>query len=234
MCYDPRFIGGDGRMFYFHGSKGGDYALFSDDDLQVNAHFIGTRPEGRTRDFTWVQALSVIFNTHNLIVGAKRVTQWDDSVDVLTVRWNGQAVEVPLDGAAEWRASTDEGKEVIIERTDKTNSVTVIISGLLEVNVMVTPIGSEENRVHNYQLPSDDAFAHLETEFKFVKLTDMAEGVLGKTYRPDYVSPVKTGVAMPMIGGEDKYRTPSLLSTVCNSCRFKGLQYAITSAQAME
>lgn len=234
VCYDPRFIGGDGRMFYFHGSKGGDYALFTDDDLQVNAHFIGTRPEGRTRDFTWVQALSVMFETHTLVVGAKRVSQWDDNVDALIVRWNGGAVELAMDGAAEWRRNTDQGREVMIERTDNKNSIKIIITGLLEVNVKVTPIGEEENRVHNYQLPSDDAFAHLETEFSFVKLTDMADGVLGKTYRPDYVSPVKTGVAMPVMGGEGKYRTPSLLSPSCNACRFKGLQYASTSGVATE
>lgn len=216
-------------MFYFHGSKGGDFALFSDEDLHVNAHFIGTRPEGRTRDFTWVQALSVIFDTHTLVVGAKRVSQWNDTVDALIVRYDGETIEVPLDGEAEWRTTTDIGREVAIERTDDTNSVKVTITGLLEVNVKVTPIGAEENRVHNYQLPSDDAFAHLETEFRFIKLTDLAEGILGKTYRPDYISPVKAGVAMPVMGGEDKYRTPSLLSPVCKLCRFRGLRYAITA-----
>ena len=79
----------------------------------------------------------------------------------------------------------------------------------------------EENRVHNYQLPSDDAFAHLETQFRFKNLTDLVEGVLGKTYRPNYVSPVKRGVPMPMMGGEDKYRTPSLFSPICGVCRFQ-------------
>ena len=47
-------------MFYFHGTKGGNFAIVSDDNLQINVHFMGTRPEGRTRDFTWVQALAVM------------------------------------------------------------------------------------------------------------------------------------------------------------------------------
>ena len=53
-------------MFYFHGAKGGNFAVISDDNLQINMHFIGTRPEGRTRDFTWVQALAVMFAAANM------------------------------------------------------------------------------------------------------------------------------------------------------------------------
>ncbi|KAL4182874.1 hypothetical protein AMTRI_Chr11g152390 [Amborella trichopoda] len=50
-CYDPRFVGGDGVMFYFHGRTGGNFALVSDPSLQINARFIGLRPSHRTRDF---------------------------------------------------------------------------------------------------------------------------------------------------------------------------------------
>ncbi|XVE59813.1 hypothetical protein DITRI_Ditri05aG0077000 [Diplodiscus trichospermus] len=221
LCYDPRFVGGDGVMFYFHGAKGGNFAIVSDDDLQINAHFIGTRPEGRTRDYTWVQALAVMFDTHTLVLAAKRVSKWDESFDALTVRWDGETVSIPTDGEAEWRTNSEE-REVVVERTDDTNSVKVTVAGLVELNIKVRAIGEEENKVHNYQLPADDAFAHLETQFKFTKVSDLVEGVLGKTYRPDYVSPVKRGVPMPMMGGEDKYQTPSLYSPLCKACRFKG------------
>ncbi|KAF8039812.1 hypothetical protein BT93_B2121 [Corymbia citriodora subsp. variegata] len=221
LCYDPRFVGGDGVMFYFHGATGGNFALVSEDNLHINAHFIGTRPKGRARDFTWVQALAVFFDKHTLIIEAKRVSHWEDSVDALNVIWDNEAVQVPTDGEAEWRHE-GEDRTVIVERTDDTNSVRVTVSGLLEMDVRVRPIGEEENRVHNYQIPKDDAFAHLETQFRFSNLSDLVEGVLGKTYRPNYVSPVKVGVPMPMMGGEDKYQTPSLLSPVCKVCRFKG------------
>ncbi|XP_054813890.1 uncharacterized protein LOC129314472 [Prosopis cineraria] len=220
LCYDPRFVGGDGVMFYFHGAKGGDFAIVSDDNLQINAHFIGSRPQGRTRDFTWVQAISVMFDTHTLVVAANRVSRWDDNVDSLMVQWDGEAVSIPTGEDAEWKSNSVE-REVEVERTDEANSVRVKVSGLLEIDIKVRPIGGEENRVHNYQLPADDAFAHLETQFRFKNLTDMVEGVLGKTYRPDYVSPVKRGVPMPMMGGEDKYRTPSLFLPFCKVCRFQ-------------
>ncbi|KAK4851032.1 hypothetical protein QYF36_011928 [Acer negundo] len=219
LCYDPRFVGGDGVMFYFHGAKGGNFAIVSDDNLHINAHFIGTRPEGRTRDYTWVQALAIMFDTHTLVIAAKRVSHWDDKVEALTVRWDGETVEVPTDGEEEWRVVKD-GREVVVERTADTNSVRVTVAGLVQMDVKVRPIGAEENRVHNYQLPDNDAFAHLETQFRFSNLSDLVEGVLGKTYRPDYVSPVKRGVPMPMMGGEDKYQTPSLYSPLCNFCRF--------------
>ena len=108
-----------------------------------------------------------------------------------------------------------------MERTDETNSVRVTVSGLVELDIGVKPIGEQENKVHNYQLPSDDAFAHLETQFRFKKSTDNFEGVLGQTYRPGYVSPVKRGVPMPMMGRENQYQTFSLFSTSCNLCRFQ-------------
>ncbi|KAK8683266.1 hypothetical protein V6N13_039331 [Hibiscus sabdariffa] len=228
LCYDPRFVGGDGVMFYFHGAKGGNFAIVSDDNLQINAHFIGTRPEGRTRDYTWVQALAVMFDTHTLVLAAKRVSKWDDSFDALTLRWDGEAVNIPTEGDAEWRTNSEE-KEVIVERTDETNGVKVTVAGLVELNVKVRAIGEDENKVHNYQLPADDAFAHLETQFKFIQASPLVEGVLGKSYRPDYVSPVKLGVPMPMMGGEDKYVTPSLYSPLCNACRFKGQTAASAS-----
>lgn len=155
-------------MFYFHGAKGGNFAIVSDDNLQINAHFIGTRPKGRTRDFTWVQALSIMFDTHTLVIAAKRVSKWDDNFDALTVKWNGQTVDnIPTDGDAEWRANGEE-REVVVERTDDTNTVRVQVAN-----------------------------------------------------RPGYVSPVKIGVPMPMMGGEDKYQTPSLYSPLCNACRFQ-------------
>lgn len=136
LCYDPRFVGGDGVMFYFHGSKGGNFAVVSDNNLQINAHLIGTRPQGRSRDFTWVQALSVMYDSQSLVVAAKRVSVWDDAVDAFTVKFDGIDVDIPVDGEAEWRKE-DSDREVIIERTDDTNNLRISVSGIVEINVKV-------------------------------------------------------------------------------------------------
>ncbi|KZV32082.1 hypothetical protein F511_31918 [Dorcoceras hygrometricum] len=53
VCQDPRFIGGDGITFYFHGRKNEDFCLVSDSNLHINAHFIGKRNPNLKRDFTW-------------------------------------------------------------------------------------------------------------------------------------------------------------------------------------
>ena len=39
-CGDPRFIGGDGNAFFFHGRRDADFCVLSDRDLHINAHFI--------------------------------------------------------------------------------------------------------------------------------------------------------------------------------------------------
>jgi hypothetical protein len=67
-----------------------DFCLGSDSGLHINAHFIGKRPDGRTRDFTWVQALGFVFGRHTLTIAARKVAQWDKSVDQLLVAYNWQ------------------------------------------------------------------------------------------------------------------------------------------------
>jgi hypothetical protein len=62
-CYDPRFIGGDGIVFFFHGKSKEHFSLVSDFDLQINSRLIGHRPASRDWDFTWIQTLGILFNS---------------------------------------------------------------------------------------------------------------------------------------------------------------------------
>ncbi|KAI3688188.1 hypothetical protein L1987_81898 [Smallanthus sonchifolius] len=135
------------NMFYFHGGKGRDFALVSDTNLQINAHFIGSRPNGRRRDYTWVQSVSIMFDIHTLIISAKKAAQWDDSVDKLLVKWDGEEVTVPFDGEAEWK--TDTGvREVVVERTDDTNAVKVTVGGLVSIHMKAVPVTKEDDKAH--------------------------------------------------------------------------------------
>ena len=93
-----------------------------------------------------------------------------------------------------------------MERTNETNSVTVTISGLVELDIHFFQLDRTCTKVHNYQLPTDYSFSHLETQLWFEKSIDNFEGVLGQTYRPGYVSPVKRGVPMPIMGGEHQIK----------------------------
>lgn len=216
-CYDPRFIGGDGVVFYFHGRKGEHFSLASDPRFQINARFIGLRPAGRSRDFTWIQALGFMFGSHRFTVDAARTERWDDEVDHLQFSYDGEPFEIPEGHMSSW--SSPDG-QLTVERTGRTNSVTVKLERMAEASINVVPVTKEDDRIHKYQIPSDDCFAHLEVQFRFHGLSPEVEGVLGRTYQPDYVNPAKQGVAMAVLGGEDKYWTSSLLSPRCNACVF--------------
>ncbi|KAG2677917.1 hypothetical protein I3760_12G118700 [Carya illinoinensis] len=216
-CYDPRFIGGDGIVFYFHGKSNQHFSLVTDRNLQINARFVGLRPAGRTRDYTWIQALGVLFDSNTFSLEATRAATWDDKIDHLRFSYNGKELMIPEDHLSVWQSPEE---DIRVERTSKTNSVIVTLPEVAEISVNVVPVTKEDNRIHNYQIPSDDCFAHLEVQFRFYGLSSKVEGVVGRTYQPDFENPAKPGVAMPVVGGEDKYRTTSLLSADCSSCAF--------------
>ncbi|KAI3765106.1 hypothetical protein L2E82_15132 [Cichorium intybus] len=216
-CYDPRFIGGDGIVFYFHGRSNEHFSLISDSDLQINARFIGLRPEGRTRDYTWIQALGLKFGHHNFTLEATKTQTWDDNVDHLKLSYDGKELFIPEGHSSEWNST--EGN-IQVERTGTSNSLTVTILDHAEISVNVIPVSEEDSKIHNYQIPTNDSFAHLEVQFRFFGLSSKVEGILGRTYRPDFENPAKPGVAMPVVGGDDKYKTSSLLAADCALCVF--------------
>ncbi|KAF8026166.1 hypothetical protein BT93_F2852 [Corymbia citriodora subsp. variegata] len=208
--YDPRFIGGDGVVFYFHGKSNQIFSLVSDLALQINAQFIGHRPMGRTR--TWN-----LFNSRSFSLEATKAASWDVKIDHLSFMYDGSEIAITEGPLSSWYSP---GRDIKVERISNKNSVVVTLKDMAEIMVNAVPITKEDDRIHKYMLPSDDCFAHLEVQFKFFGLSTKVEGVLGRTYQPNFVNPAKPGVAMPVMGGEDKYRTTSLLSADCKFCIF--------------
>ncbi|KAG0608827.1 hypothetical protein M758_8G136200 [Ceratodon purpureus] len=224
VCGDPKIVGGDGVTFYFHGRMNQDFCLVSDSDLHINAHFIGKRPEGRFRDFTWVQALGFVYGPHALTIAAKRVAKWDNGVDQLQLSYNGHPLE--LDGSS-W-ASPD--GVISLNRIGATNAVDLTIKEKMGVALTVVPIGQKESKGHGYGIGDDDCFAHFDMQFRFYNLSSSVDGVLGQTYQPDYVNPTKRGVAMPIMGGADRFFSSSLLATDCKMSKYSGLAIPVGSA----
>ncbi|XP_057980770.1 uncharacterized protein LOC131166332 [Malania oleifera] len=218
VCQDPRFVGGDGIAFYFHGRRDQDFCLVSDTNLHINAHFIGKRNLDMKRDFTWVQSIGIIFGTHKLLVAAKTTSKWDDSVDHLALSFDNTSVSLPTKSSSMWQPPTM--PLLSITRTDDTNRVVVEMVGSFRVSVEVVPILADESRVHGYNITNENCFAHLELGFKFYKLTEMVDGVLGQTYRKNYVSKAKMGVSMSVLGGADKFFSSNIMAKDCHASRF--------------
>ncbi|CAF2154006.1 hypothetical protein HID58_003013 [Brassica napus] len=223
VCQDPRFIGGDGLTFYFHGKKDSNFCLISDPNLHINAHFIGKRRPGMARDFTWVQSIAVLFGTHRFYVGALKTATWDDSVDRISASFDGNVISLPqLDGAT-WTSSPGVYPQVSVKRVNAdTNNIEVEVEGLLKITARVVSITMEDSRIHGYDVKEDDCLAHLDLGFKFQDLSDNVDGVLGQTYRPNYVSRVKIGVHMPVMGGDREFQTTGLFAPDCSAARFTG------------
>ncbi|KAM0940355.1 hypothetical protein DsansV1_C18g0149331 [Dioscorea sansibarensis] len=220
VCQDPRFVGGDGITFYFHGEKDRDFCLLSDSHLHINGHFIGRRNAEMKRDFTWVQSIAMLFNSHKLYVGAKKTSIWNSAEDHLIISLNGEQVLLPTEEGTKWQAPTE--PTLTITRSSDANGVTVEVDGMFKVQANVVPITEEESRVHHYGVTADDCFAHLELAFKFYSLTQDVDGVLGQTYRDNYASRVKMSSSMPLMGGVDKFSSSGLYTTDCPVARFNG------------
>lgn len=54
-------------------------------------------------------------------------------------------------------------------------------------------------------------------------MTEDVNGVLGQTYGKKYISRVKMGAAMPVMGGNKEFAATSLFVPDCAVARFQGL-----------
>jgi hypothetical protein len=226
-CGDPRFTGADGNNFYFHGKKDQDFCIVSDAGLHINAHFIGKRNPATSRDFTWIQALGIRFAHHRLYVGAARTAKWssddDDDVDRLELAFDDEDVAalLPRSVGARW-AAPPTAPALSVTRTARVNTVVVELRGVFRIMASVVPITAEDSRIHNYGVTDGDgdSLAHLDLGFKFHDLTDDVHGVLGQTYRPDYVNKLDVRSKMPVMGGAPDYLSSDLFSADCAVARF--------------
>ncbi|XP_037410634.1 uncharacterized protein LOC119273636 [Triticum dicoccoides] len=217
-CGDPRFTGGDGNNFYFHGKKDQDFCVVSDADLHVNAHFIGMHNPATDRNFTWIQAIGMRFVDHRLFVGAKKTVKWNNRVDHLEMALDDETIDLPAKLDARWESAAVAG--LTITRTATTNGIRVQLKGVFDIMASVVPVTEKDSRIHNYGVTEEDSLAHLDIGFKFHDLTDDVHGVLGQTYRSDYINKLRVSASMPVMGGITSYVSSDIFATDCAVARF--------------
>ncbi|KAH7429532.1 hypothetical protein KP509_09G054400 [Ceratopteris richardii] len=221
ICNDPRFVGGDGNLFYFHGKANEDFCLIADGKVHVNGHFIGKRSYRSSRDFTWVQEIGIIYGPHRIRIATRKVTVWDDERDQIDAFYDARSIHIPAVKGACWKSPS---QEFMVCRNRNVNSIDVEVKYLLKLSINATYVDKEDNRIHHYGIDdTNHCFAHLNLHFKWLNVSDEVDGVLGQTYRNTYKSRVKQGVSMPIMGGYEKFKTSSLFSTDCQVARFDPL-----------
>ena len=158
-CYDPCFIGDDGIVFYFHGKSNEQFSLVYDFDLQINSRFIGHRPAGRPRDFTWIQALGILYNSQTFSLEATKAATWDSEDDHLKLTYNGQDLVIPEGSFSTWYSPE---KDLKVERVSSKNSAIITFEDRANILVNVVPVTEEDDKIHKNQVPANDCFVHLE------------------------------------------------------------------------
>ncbi|CAI5975632.1 unnamed protein product [Closterium sp. NIES-65] len=237
---DPHFVGADGSRFDFSGRPGEDYALISDVHVAVNAHFGGRwgEWEGRNKALTWMRKISILWGHHSIVFEARE--GWESgyrngylqrlSVDSDDVKLGlpGSHLDVAsfFDGQVElrWAAAKKPAKGELVDEYE------VRIGDVLSLRLTLRP----EIAVLR---TDDDGVVHFTVDVLSAKLSPNVHGVLGQTFRPDFIGRLerqklvwsnlfKTQVvpgdnAEGFIDGTvDDYRCTDLAHSDCVFCRF--------------
>ncbi|CAI5513119.1 unnamed protein product [Closterium sp. Naga37s-1] len=237
---DPHFVGADGSRFDFSGRPSENYALISDVHVAVNAHFGGRwgEWEGRFKALTWMRKISILWGHHSIVFEARE--GWEsgyrngylqrlsvDSEDVKLGR-PGSHLDVVsfFDGQVElrWAAAKKSVKGELVDEYD------VRIGDVLSLRLTLRP---EMAALRT----DDDGVVHFTVDVLSAKLSPNVHGVLGQTFRPDFIGRLerqklvwsnlfKTQVvpgdnAEGFIDGTvDDYRCTDLAHSDCAFCRF--------------
>ncbi|KAF0893763.1 hypothetical protein E2562_029659 [Oryza meyeriana var. granulata] len=147
-----------------------------------------------------------------------KTAKWSNDVDRLELAFDGAPVDVSAELGARWESAAVPG--LTVTRTAATNGVRVQLAGVFDIMANVVPITEQDSRIHNYGVTEEDSLAHLDLGFKFYDLSDDVHGVLGQTYRSDYVNKLSVSANMPVMGGAPSYVVSDIFSTDCAVARF--------------
>ncbi|KAM0896375.1 hypothetical protein ACQ4PT_023250 [Festuca glaucescens] len=163
-------------------------------------------------------ALGITFGDHRLYVGARKAVEWDDDEDHIEITLDGEPVNVDTANNARWVSKVL--PDLSVKRIDNVNSIKVDLAGVFSISASAVPISDEDSKIHSYGKTMKDSLVHLDLRFKFHSLTNNVDGVLGQTYRMDYVNKMNVTAKMPIMGGAPKYLSSGLFSVDCAVSKF--------------
>ncbi|GKC13233.1 putative root cap [Tanacetum coccineum] len=172
-----------------------DFCLVADNNLHINGHFIGKRNDNMGRDFTWVQYIGVRFANQKLQIDAQKTASWDDAIDRISITYDGESILLP---------ETEDAKNGNLPQPQLLG-LGIQMMSLLK---LITSSRSRPKWSQRFKL--------------FYSLSNEVDGVLGQTYKSDYVSNVKKEVLMPVMGGEKMFKSGNLFATDCSMAKFTG------------
>jgi hypothetical protein len=152
------------------------------------------------------------------LVGAKKTVKWNSDIDRLEMTLDDEPIDIPAKLGARWESTSVVG--LSITRTAIANGIRVQLVGVFDIMASAVPVTEKDSRIHNYGVAEDDCLAHLDIGFKFHDLTDNVHGVLGQTYRSDYVNKLSLRTSMPVMGGATSYVSSDIFATDCLVARF--------------
>lgn len=169
----------------------------SDQSLQINGRLIGHRPAGRTRDYTWIQALGILLNSKTFSVEATKVAKCDNTVDHLKFTYNGDELVVPESHLSIWHSPENDVK---VERISARTVSFCPWKMWLRSRSMsfLWPKKMIECTTTKFLLMT----ALLTWRFSSGSLPchQRLRGLFRRTYRPDFENPAKPGVARKSTG----------------------------------
>ncbi|KAL2472636.1 Structural constituent of cell wall [Forsythia ovata] len=109
---------------------------------------------GTTHGFKRLESFSI----RMLSVEATKAATWDNEADHLKFFYDGLELGIPEGYPSVWKSFENNIK---VERTSTKYSVLITLPEVAEISINVVPVTMEDDRIHNYQIPPSDCFAHL-------------------------------------------------------------------------
>eukprot|EP00271_Cylindrocystis_brebissonii_P001161 TRINITY_DN11465_c2_g1_i1.p1 TRINITY_DN11465_c2_g1~~TRINITY_DN11465_c2_g1_i1.p1 ORF type:complete len:323 (+),score=90.40 TRINITY_DN11465_c2_g1_i1:162-1130(+) len=183
---EPHFHGADSSRFDFSGVPDTTYTLFTDADLHVNAYFggrYGQWGKDSHHAITWMRKIAIFQGHHTLVLEAREgaeaaygsgyMARMSFDGQEFTLSQAGEVAELADGIKVTWTAAKEQSVDDLVDVYE------VEIPGLLKMMLTLRP---EVALLRT----AEDGTVHFAVDVASIKLSSVAHGILGQTYRADH------------------------------------------------